>query len=111
MSRLLHLDEGANVEGSLTITQLLGVSQTRMRAPGERRGQKRSTPAVRSLDLAGVDVAIGIAVGGVVLTQRRGCSDFGRRGGRGVHLFRGVGLGEGGSWGERGKEVPRFVLK
>ena len=33
MSRLLHLDEGANDEGSLTITQLLGVTHSRIRAP------------------------------------------------------------------------------
>ena len=33
MSRLLHLDEGAKVEGSFTITQLLGVTHSRIRAP------------------------------------------------------------------------------
>src|SRR5258706_626981 len=33
MSRLLHLDEGAIVAGSWTLTQLLGVRHSRIRAP------------------------------------------------------------------------------
>jgi hypothetical protein len=57
ISRLLHLLEGAKVEGSLTMTQLLGVNQSRIRAPAGRK--RKSVRTIRGSDWAQIGRAIG----------------------------------------------------